>query len=85
MNQGFLAGSVYRGRVLMALSSKVHPDAKRSKSKGSGGEAPPVCDYVLRFDAMEACELPTNKDISIEVCLGPYKVSTKRTTVKVTP
>jgi hypothetical protein len=98
MNNGLISGAAYRGRVLISMKSSLYPDAKvfysiqflfvdiflqLGKDKINGCQLPPTQQYFFRVDLFEAAELPTKKDVSIDVCIGPYKVSSSKASVKV--
>eukprot|EP01114_Cavostelium_apophysatum_P012665 TRINITY_DN2890_c0_g1_i2.p1 TRINITY_DN2890_c0_g1~~TRINITY_DN2890_c0_g1_i2.p1 ORF type:complete len:2032 (+),score=608.70 TRINITY_DN2890_c0_g1_i2:72-6098(+) len=83
MNNGFLEGSSFRGRVLLAMKTRPLPDAKLCKNSiTSTGLAPATSDYVIRLDLYEASELPTKKDITVELSIGSFKMSSKKCSVK---
>eukprot|EP00027_Filamoeba_sp_ATCC50430_P012373 CAMPEP_0168566368 /NCGR_PEP_ID=MMETSP0413-20121227/14383_1 /TAXON_ID=136452 /ORGANISM="Filamoeba nolandi, Strain NC-AS-23-1" /LENGTH=1321 /DNA_ID=CAMNT_0008598385 /DNA_START=51 /DNA_END=4013 /DNA_ORIENTATION=- len=81
MNEGFIEGSAYRGRVFMAMTTRKATDPKLSKAKTSPIPDVPVAAYALRFDLYEASEISGSSDVNVEVSVGPNKVESKKAKV----
>jgi len=83
MNDGFIEGSCYRGRVLISMDGRVINDPKLGKTKTNPGQEPAVANYIVRFDLLEGSELQANGDVTVEISVGPYKAESKKAKAEV--
>jgi len=77
MNEGFIEGTGFRGRVLTQIG--IRPmEVKSGKTKINLPSDPPTTTYNLRFDVWEANEAQSDADLSVEISIGKFSKASKK-------
>lgn len=81
MNQGYIEGSFYRGRILLSASVAPHEDPQAGIAPIEQKESTQLSTYIFRLDVYEGSEVSPlgfhqtgklSKKLKVEMCIGKH-------------